>query len=191
MQADLQQFHGEVQNWLQEIGGWCSIHYFEQAYRPRLVRLNEGKKMTWLRSCTNIRFFQMNGHDAIQLKNADVTEHDHQLEVGLCRFLEQRECHKAVDKEHDYISLVEIYQHVVGCENMNYEDMVVWLDDLNYVEMQSLVKGVDYLDSFTIDPIKFRDRCRVLLWRSSKRKAERSDVGRSASRSGLWRRFHW
>jgi len=135
----------------------------------------------WVTNCPGTRIVQKDGEEAIalvgvaptsaasaqepmMLKRAWVekqrTEED-TLETALCRYLEERNFHiNQREAWTRYISLVELRQDVNEFASMAHDDVISFLNELDYVEVQSFVSAHD---SFLVEVVELHERCRELF----------------------------
>ena len=174
-------FHSQFRNWLSDQGGWWWIKYLGEHYPGDLVRWPKGKMRDWVTNCPGTRIVQKGGEEAIaldgvvptsaasaqepmMLKRARVEKQRTQedtLETALCRYLKERSFHiNQGEAWTRYISLVELLQDVSEFASMAHEDVISFLDELDYVEMQSFVSADD---SFLVEVVQLHERCRELF----------------------------
>ena len=174
-------FHSQFRNWLSDQGGWWWIKYLGEHYPGDLVRWPKGKMRDWVTNCPGTRIVQKDGEEAIalvgvaptsaasaqepmMLKRARVEKQRTQedtLETALCRYLEERSFHiNQREAWTRYISLVELLQDVNEFASMAHEDVISFLNELDYVEVQSFVSADD---SFLVEVVQLHERCRELF----------------------------
>ena len=179
--ANETRFHSQFRNWLSDQGGWWWIKYVGEHYPGHLARWPKGKMRDWVTNCPGTRIVQKDGEEAIALvevaptsaasaqepmvlKRAWVEKQRTQkdtLETALCRYLEKRNFHiNQREAWTRYISLVELRQDVNEFASMAHDDVTSFLDELDYVDVQSFVSA---RDSFLVDVVELHERCRALL----------------------------
>ena len=180
-------FHSQFRNWLSDQGGWWWIKYLGEHYPGDLVRWPRGKMRDWVTNCPGTRIVQKGGEEAIALDGVvptsaasaqepmtlkrarvqeqrtqeDTLETEDALETALCRYLKERNFHlNQREARTRYISLVELLQDVSEFASMAHEDVISFLDELDYVKVQSFVSADD---SFLVEVVQLHERCRELF----------------------------